>query len=416
MKKIQLIIILIFTCVINAQNVSFSISETYINQFGKETDLIGFNPLFKLDSDYIHNKQHSEKIKHLPKTINKSQTAYGFIFFTGINSSFFNKELTFLVENYMTNSPTIFIDRNGNLDFTDDGEPLTLKDKLDLKLTNENDNTANFHYQIAKSQINKENENRILNRFSSKFPNSSIVSAVYWLTNQRLNVKVSKEVIDNKPITIFLLDNSVDGLFTFQTNDYGDRILIIEGKVNENMDLTSLFRQAKPIDNNTIFELYGKRYYIKSLSKNGKKITITETEKETVAMYKNEQDVSSFAIKLLDGISITIKDLIKEKKYLLIDIGGTWCGGCISQESTIKKIYKSGKVEVIGLFDHDTPQSVRKYVKKHNILWPVALVNSTFKDMFKVNSYPTYILISSTGKLKLADINSEQIVKYLKNN
>ena len=403
------------TSFVYAQELTFNLSDTYTNQFGLNSDSVGFIPLFKLDFDSIHNKQYSAKIKELPKTINTSKTAYGFLYFKGLKNSMFDKELTLLIENYESNNPIIFVDRNGNLDFTDDGKPIKLIDKLTLKLGNSENSSAVYHYQISKSRIIEKYESKFRSRFAPMFPKSTIVSAVNWLTTKRFSVRMSKDIISDNTITIFLLDNSVDGLFTFQPDDYGDRILIIEGIVDENEDLTSLFRQAEPIDHNAVFELYGKKYYIKNASNTGETITIAKTSKNTRVMFKEGQDISSFTIKLLDGTSVMIKDLIKEKKYLIIDVGGTWCGGCIAQEPTIKKIYESGKAEVIGLFDHDTPKSVTKYVKKHDLKWPVALVDSTFKGMFRVISYPTYILVSPESKIVLADMNSEQIAKYLKN-
>lgn len=414
MKKIlQLILFFAFSSNISAQDINFNISKTYIYQFGKNSDLIGFCPLFKLNSDAIHNKVYSAKIKHLPKSINISKIAYGFLYFKGLKNSSFENELVLLVENYETSNPIIYVDSNGNLDFTDDGKPYNLKEISTLKLANSEDSSANYNYQIAKSKISEENEHQIRNKYASKFPKSNIISADKWLTTQRLFVRMSKEKINNKAITIFLIDNSADGLFNFQTNENGDRILIVEGEVDINKDLTFLFRQAQPIDHNAIFELYGKSYYPKTVSINGDGLTITETSENTRVFYKDGQDISSLNIELLNGCYTTIKDLIKENKYLLIDFGGTWCGGCISQEPTIKAIYESGKAEVIGFFVYDTPESVGKYIKEHNIKWPVALVNSDVKNMFNFNSYPTYILISSEGKIILGDINSEQIVKYL---
>ena len=414
MKTIQLFLILAIANFSNAQDFNYEISNTYINKFGKNTDLVGFIPLFKLDSNLIHNRESSATIKQFPKTINRSKTAYCFVYFTGMKNSIFKTALTLLVENYETMSPTIYVDRNGNLDFTDDGPPLKLNDKLILKLANSDDNSANYHYQIAKSQISKKNEDKIKNRYASKFPKNNIISPGNWLTNQRLFVRISKGIIDNNPITIFLIDNTADGLFTFDTHELGDRILITEGEVNEDVDLSSYFRQAEPIDHNAIFELYGKKYSVKKTSRNGETLTIAETNKNTRAIFKEGHDVSSLKIELLNGTLVSIKDLIKEEKPLLIDVGGTWCGGCISQERTIKYIYENMDIEVLGVFDYDTRQSVTKYVNKHKLEWPVALIDSNFKNIFRINSYPTYILISSKGEIILVDHNSEQIAKYLK--
>jgi len=413
MKQIQLILVLIVSSIIYAQEVTFNVSDTYVDQLGKNSDATGFTPLFKLDSDVIHNQQKSAKIKRFPKAINKSKTAYAFLYFKGVKSSLFKDELVLLIENYESKNPTIYIDRNGNLDFTDDESPINLNGNIILKLKNSDDNSAIYHYNISKSKILEKYESRVRNRYAPRFPKSSIISTTNWIADRPHFVRVSKETLNGKPITIFLLDTSADGLFTFQTESYGDRILIVEGEIDINNDMTSLFRQAEPIDHNAVFELYGKKYYIKNVSKNGNSLTIAETDKKPKVVFKEGQDISSFSIKLLDGSSTTVKDLIKENKHLIIDVGGTWCGGCITQEPTIKKIYDSGKAKVIGLFDHDTPKSVGRYIKKHNLKWPVALVSPEFKKMFRVISYPTYIIVSPKGKIVLADRNSEKIKEFL---
>ena len=389
-------------------------NNDYINQFGKGSDLVNFIPLFKLSSNYLHNSQQSLKIKNLPQAINKENTAYGFILFSGLNNSSFEKEISILVENYAEQNPILYIDRNGNLDFNDDGEPLVLKEELNLKLSNEDINSAYYNYQLGKSRISSDNESQLRGRYASKFPESELISAKNWLTSRRLSVRVCRESINGKPITVFLIDNSIDGIFTFQPDRYGDRILIVEGSIDDTEDKTSLFRQAEPIDHNAVFELYGMNYYVKNVSKNGDGLTISRTSKDTRVMFKDGQDISSFTINLLDETSVVIKDIIKGEKHLLIDVGATWCGGCIRQEPIIKELYNNGLVEVVGLFDYDTPQSVNKYVERHSLKWPVALVDSTFKEMFRINSYPTYVLVSPEGKIVMADTNSEQIANFLR--
>lgn len=414
MKLLQLLGIILLVCPLAAQDITFNLDANYINQFGKDSDLVSFTPLFQLSSNTIHNKQKSAEIRRLPKDLNRKNTAYGFMYFTGVNPSTFDKEITLLVLNYQSPHPTVYADTNGNLDFTDDGDPVVLKNNTVLKLQNHKVPHTYFQYQISKSKILQENEPGLRNRYAAKFPNGSIVSAHYWLTNRRLSIRSHQAKLNGKPITIFLIDRSADGLFTFQTHDYGDRALIIEGKIDTYNDLTSLLREGEPIDHNAVFELYGTNYYIKAASISGDHITIAPTSEKTSLVYKGGQDVSTMSMQLLDGRKTTVKELVKNHDYLLIDVGGTWCGGCVKQEPNIKRLYKSGKVQVVGLFDHDTPESVSKYVKKHQLKWPVGLVDTTFKSRFRITSFPTYILVSSDGKIINITTISEQLHNHLK--
>ena len=73
-KQIIFMFFLVFSVMTFDQDINLKISETYINPFGRNSKLTSYSPLFKLDSDSIHNRQHSLKIKLLPKTILTSKT------------------------------------------------------------------------------------------------------------------------------------------------------------------------------------------------------------------------------------------------------------------------------------------------------------------------------------------------------
>ncbi|WP_299272574.1 TlpA disulfide reductase family protein [uncultured Psychroserpens sp.] len=413
MKKSQLFFILIFTHFLNAQDINFDIQNLYVTPFGMTSDLVGFSPLFELDSDSIHNKVQSKKIQKLPKNLNVSKTAYCFFYFTGITSSLFENELTVLIENYSTDNPSIFIDRNGNLDFTDDGIPISFENNLTIALENGSSSLANYHYMLSKSQISPEYQGRLKQKYEKKFQKSNLVLAKHWLAFKRLSVRVSKHYIDNKPITILLIDNSADGIFSFQTDELGDRILVLEGHIDTDKTLVSMLRFAEPISHNAIFKIYNKKYHIKNVTSNGNKITLSKTYKKPSYDFKKIKDLTSLSITLLDGTLVSLKDLMKTKKYLLIDVGGTWCKGCISQEPIIKNIYNNSKVEVLGVFKHDTHKSVKNYLNNHKLKWPVALTNDNFDDIFRINTFPTYILISNDGKVILIDIDAKKIERYI---
>ena len=55
------------------------------------------------------------------------------------------------------------------------------------------------------------------------------------------------------------------------------------------------------------------------------------------------------------------------------------------------------------------------YIKKHQIKWPVALITAELKKIFSLKaSYPLYILISPKGKIVKMEMNSENILQYIK--
>jgi len=396
-----------------AQNsMTLNIAKNYVSEFGENSNMVTFSPLFKLESNTIYKKSQPEIIKAKPNFSKTSNIAYGFILFLGNNNSVFNRQVTVLVENYDGTTPILHIDRNGNLDFTDDREPIYFKNEFLLKLSNSELKGSNYVYNVSKSKIKKENELTISNRYSAKFPKSTIVSPKFWLVLERLSMRVSKGEINGKPISILIRDGDVNGIYTFDPNNNGDRIVLLDTSIDETQSLLFYLRNAEPIDHNAVFVLYGKKYFIQQLTKNGDQLTLSETEKNTKVLFNEGKDVSNFSIELLSGETKTLAKLIKDKT-LLIDVGGTWCGGCITQEPTIKKMYNEKLVDVIGLFAHDTKTRVDNYVKKHNIEWPVALMSKEFLEKFKTYSYPTFIVISKDRKVEIIERNAEKLYNYL---
>lgn len=401
--------------ILSTQELKFNIPNKYVNQFGADTDLVSFNPLFKLNNKIIANKTESKRIKRLPAHLQEVDLSYGFLFFKGNTASEFKNEISFLVKSYESKEVEIYLDKNGNLDFTDDGIPIVFnKDELVIALENESNKTSAYHYKLGKSKIASSNTIRMKNRFASKYPNADIVDARYWFINQRLSVKLVHETLNNKPITILLNDASADGIYTFNTNDFGDRVVITEGHLDSKKDLSAILRLAEPIDKNAVFMLYGKKYGVKHINTQGSILELEETNVRTRIKTKVGSKVSNVKIDLLDGRVVNLYDLLADNKFLLLDFGGTWCGGCVMQEPTIKKVFKTNKVNIVGVFNHDTKTSVTNYVKKHDIQWSVALMTPKLKTLFSVNAYPTYILIAPNKKIVLIDLKSENILSHVK--
>lgn len=416
MKKYIFITLLCLSTIVTSQEINFSMDPDYINPMGENSTDIGFIPLTKLESDIVHYTNKSATIKRFPNSLNKEKTAYGYLYFAGAKNSVFGKIITLLVENYNSPTVTIHIDSNGNLDFTDDGKAVTLNQNTIINLTNTTSKNAVVNYKLGRSKIRKENEENIMRFYSKKFPKGKMLSATLWLTQQRMNIRYSKSTLGGKPITILLYDGSVDGLFTFETDDSGDRIFITDQEINKENSLLDYIRQGEPIDHNAVFTLHGKNYRIEKVSKNGTSISIKETKKETKIVFKKGTNVKGLKIQLLNSKKTLISSHLKSNNYLLIDVGGTWCKGCVTQEPIIKDLFNKGLANIIGIFYHDTESSLSKYIKRKDIKWPVALVNKEFNDKFKISSFPTYIIINPKGEIVYMDSSSEKIRAFLLKN
>lgn len=167
----------------NAQEHSILLSDTHVSQFGKKSDLFGFNPVFKLNSKTLSNRSLSAELQKLPSNKPLKNPAYFFLHFSGVKNAVFVNEVAVLMDDYVSDTPTLFIDSNGNLDFTDDGAPVSLINETIAKLKNSEDESGKLHYQLAKSEVSSENALRLESRYAAQFTKNELIPANLWVTN-----------------------------------------------------------------------------------------------------------------------------------------------------------------------------------------------------------------------------------------
>lgn len=108
----------------------------------------------------------------------------------------------------------------------------------------------------------------------------------------------------------------------------------------------------------------------------------------------------------VDMISITDNTKVNFSKtgYTLLDFWGTWCTPCRELEPELRALYKKHKpsnLKIIGIANDDY-KAVIQYVKGQKIPWTNVLDPFQTKPIcstYKINFYPTYILINAKGEI-----------------
>lgn len=91
-------------------------------------------------------------------------------------------------------------------------------------------------------------------------------------------------------------------------------------------------------------------------------------------------------------------------QWILVDFWGTWCGPCREEHPALQKFYdstvieKSRNVTLLTIACRDTEPKVTAYMTKMNYTFPVAMSDNKVEKLFKVQGYPTKVLITPTGK------------------
>ncbi|WP_163716028.1 TlpA disulfide reductase family protein [Mangrovibacterium lignilyticum] len=116
-----------------------------------------------------------------------------------------------------------------------------------------------------------------------------------------------------------------------------------------------------------------------------------------------------------NGNKITLNDLIKDKKLILIDFWASWCVPCRKELPNVKASYEkyaSKGFEVLSFSIDKNKDAWLNAVEEEGLEWP------NFNDLdvstlYKVKSVPTTYLIDNQGRLLADNVRGEELGKKL---
>lgn len=104
----------------------------------------------------------------------------------------------------------------------------------------------------------------------------------------------------------------------------------------------------------------------------------------------------------LDGSKFELES--KKGKVVLLNLWATWCGPCrfeIPELQLIHDRYAAKNFEVIGVsVDESGIESVRDFVKEHEMTYPVVLdAEGKLANVFQTSVLPTSVVIDRNGRI-----------------
>ena len=405
-KTIVLFFLLLLSNLSKAQeaiNVEFGSSFDTIEKNGH-----GYLLVYQLKNKTIHNFQKKYEVI-LPNNFLGPDTSYFKIYFEGNNKSKVNLETFCLLEHNGLGDYKVYVDHNGDLDFSNDGNFLYPKNASSFVITLKNSENKNllFPVLLTRNYATLEDHWGIPGKQRN---GATLRPNAFWFKDQRMNYKVKEFSLNGKKQRIALHDSNCNGRY----NDIGEDMFLLQ--LDESIGLsTDIIRGGTRLSDTTLVEIENKTYLINLDNDAGTSITLSESAIPYSKPLRMGDNIEDQNILKLDSSYASLKNDFRSSKHIMLYAWGTWCAGCISQLPNILELYESHKdhLTVIGLNYGDSPNTIISYIKKNHLEWAQGYLTQELIEYFSINGYPTFILLDQKGKILFYDSHTYYINEYL---
>lgn len=360
----------------------------------------------------------------LPDLTNVRDTNYAYIYFGGLSE---RKELKGYVLAIVGNntrrvgfpSTLIWIDRNYNLDLTDDGPPDTFgMNTMSRDITFVNPQVKNATYTVIISRFpfdfNRQYISMLNDYYNENKGTKEFAGALFSFREQRINTIAGDYKEGNDSFRIGIKDVNCDGLYNGVETDY---ILVGDYKAPV---LPDVVIPIKKDEGKTFFEHNGKRYIVEHIDHVGAYITVRLDENARITgQLQAGKKIRKFKFWIAgdkDKKTISIRKYRKKPTYIYV-----WRfdqPGFAADTAALRVIAgKYGnKVNLVTLNYGETPNVLKGFLKRNNINWTVGQSTLKINKLLYIEKYPTGILTKKHLKVDKVGLSPSELLTLLNQN
>jgi len=335
------------------------------------------------------------------------------------------------------NGEHIYIDRNNDMDLTNDGEPFFFpfaENELDVFVHVGGDPQRRVGIKLCRlpRYTTKEGgaaaiqtlvdsdgnlQPAIVGNLGSAFPEDFEGSKGTFYFTEEVIMARGRLTLSGNELNLGIVDLNRNGLFNDEKiplKPNRSDLLLLDLNGDGTLNMTSSGEVLKLYD---VFELDGTRYKLTEIDPYGQYVKmrvkneaptdffVQEKEewetrfKEKVRRKEVPESIFDLVFHSIDDETISLSNLRGE--YILLNFWGEWCAPCIEEIPVLVDVHESSEFDtivIIGMLLTYDLDEARDMMVSHRISWPQVLLTEEIREMFNVLTYPTNILILPNGQ------------------
>lgn len=423
MRNLFLFGLIIISTKLLAQSDLYRIELTNIASELRETKMQNPIAFFEVEGDTIfsydfENMKTPTAIRvKLPKP---HQTyAYGYTYFNGVPNAQSPGMMNLLLCDYKSNKPLLYVDRNNNADFTDDGPGIevprayNLKDTVEITLNRIDNNIALISIKLSRIGFhNKVSYRDMLNEYYRTFyPNRKFIGIEYCLREQRQQLKWGMLISPVDTFKIALLDANSNGLY----NEPGIDKVITANAVDSFFDASNELQTYVIGDKkeDLFFDKNGITYHILSIDAAGMHLNVrVATDLKTTGIEAGKKTPN---IRFYDynGKKNSLRKFRKKQVFVYLTSPGSknFTEDTIALRQLMNK--HGDQLQVVGFIDVAKSYELRIFGTYSNLNWIAAFKDKYIIRDLQLKGIPCSIWLDRKRKVKQYNITPQQLLGEL---